>query len=92
MTKMKQQKKSWKYDWDTFLNGEKHTITQYDCCGYYKFRELFKVQALRSRSVYAAIRKDNVDGIEMITFQVWTPGPSPDWVKPSDVVIGRVIQ
>ena len=92
MTKMKQQKETWKYDWDSFLNGEKHTITQFECCGYHSFRELFKRHALRFRGVFAAIRKDEVDGVTTITFQVWPPGHSPEWVQSRDVIIGRFIR
>lgn len=92
MTKMKQQKETWTYDWDKFLNGDMHTITQFECCGYHAFRELLKYHVLRKRGVYAAIRKDTVEGIVKITFQVWSPGPSPEWVQPKNIIIGRVIR
>lgn len=88
---MKQQKEKWAYDWDKFLNGELHRITEYECCGYQNFREMLKRHALRNKRLFAAIRKEKINEVTVITFQVWPPGKSPAWVRSDDVIIGRVI-
>ena len=80
------------YDWDLFLNGEKQQITQFECCGYHNFKLMFRDRVRNKKGIFAAIRREESNEVETITFQVWAPGPSPDWVTDSDIVVGRVIR